>query len=698
MKMLRASDDGMGAELDAIAEGTAMCRAYGIDARHWRRFRLARRVGWTVPRSRCMPSETATPLTARRPAVPAHRGRNLQLPRRSGSPDPGDLATVRRWVEKAEGPTAVDLFCGAGGLSLGLEEAGFTILAGADSDALAMQTHGANVGGLGYTGDLTDPQDFIEHLEAWGISTVDLLVGGVPCQPFSRAGRSKIKDLVRAGVRAQEDPRAELWESFMKVVEHLQPRAVLVENVPDLPSWDDGAVLIGFLESFRALGYSVRAQVLDCFLFGVPQHRARLFIVATRDTGPFAWPEPSGEFTTLRDAIGDLPVVPGGQRSEELRYRPRRPLTAFQRRMRAHMPADEQETVHDHITRSVRDDDLEAFDLLAEGQTYADLPERLRRYRSDIFTDKYKRLAWDELSRTITAHLAKDGYWYIHPEQHRTLSVREAARIQTFPDHVRFAGQPSHRYRQIGNAVPPQMGRELGRALLQALDAPPAEHSAPEAHEARDELLAWHAENSRAIPWRSPLAEPWHVLLGETCLHRVASHRTEELYAALLEIAPTPHRVVADLDAARARIGGLALGERGANILRIAAALVELFDGRVPDTDSGLRMLPSVGDYVAQAVLCFGFRRRAVLIDSSSARIASRMNGRGATRRWQLRLDFHRIAGARGPDAEFNRALLDLGALVCTARDPHCASCPLRSHCATGSLVPVQPRLGEEVV
>ena len=110
--------------------------------------------------------------------------------------------------------------------------------------------------------------------------------------------------------------------------------------------------------------------------------------------------------------------------------------------------------------------------MMRQGDTYADLPANLRRYRSDIFTDKYNRLSWDELSRTITAHIARDGYWYIHPDQHRTLSIREAARIQTFPDWFRFAGEPSHRFRLIGNAVPPLLAEAIGRQLNEALAAP----------------------------------------------------------------------------------------------------------------------------------------------------------------------------------------------------------------------------------
>ncbi len=330
-------------------------------------------------------------------------------------------------MRNAPRPTAIDLFSGAGGLSLGLRDAGFSVLVGADWDPHSVHTHEANIGGLGYVGDLSEPAELISYLDGWGITDVDLVAGGPPCQPFSRAGRSMIRNLVASGSRSAEDPRAELWQGFMVVVSHLRPRAVLVENVPDLPSWDDGSVLMGFYESLKDLGYTVDARVLDGFQYGVPQHRARLFLVGLRDGRTFEWPEPRTDVTTLRDAIGDLPPVPPAQRAERIPYYgvPRSP---FQRKMREGIPARDLTSIHDHITRDIRPDDAEAFALLGEGQTYMDLPMHLRRYRSDIFTDKYKRLVWDEVSRSITAHIAKDGYWYIHPQQHRTLSVREAAR------------------------------------------------------------------------------------------------------------------------------------------------------------------------------------------------------------------------------------------------------------------------------
>jgi DNA (cytosine-5)-methyltransferase 1 len=452
----------------------------------------------------------------RRPAVAHHRGELYDPHPHPDSPDPANLEEVRRWVKGAQGNglTAVDIFAGGGGLSLGLHDAGFTVLVGADNDRHAARTHAGNIAGLTYDGDLGDEDGldtFLSRLDEWGIGRVDLVAGGPPCQPFSRAGTSKIRSLVRDGARHVQDSRAQLWRSFMAVVRHLRPRAVLIENVPDLPSWDDGAVLIGFYEELRAEDYQVDARVLDAFRHGVPQHRARLFIVAIEGRREFEWPHPQGDPPTLGDAIGDLPPVGPAHRQESTKYRGGRrwddghvgePPSRLAQRLRRDMLKSDRDFVWDHITRDIRPDDAVAFRELPQGGTYLDIPEELRRYRSDIFTDKYKRLSWREVSRTITAHIAKDGYWYIHPDQHRTLSIREAARVQTFPDWFRFAGQPTHRLRQIGNAVPPLLGEAIGLQLAIALTMPRSRRRSARDLVFRRDLINWHAQHARRFPWR----------------------------------------------------------------------------------------------------------------------------------------------------------------------------------------------------
>lgn len=626
------------------------------------------------------------------------RGLPVQLTRPVGSPDPVDLEAVRAWVHEGGAPTVVDIFSGAGGLSLGLRDAGFRILVGADHDRLAVETHEGNLGGLGYCGDLGDPTDFLCHLAAWGVDTVDVVAGGPPCQPFSRAGRSKLRDLVESGVRNHRDERADLWTSYIAVVEALRPRAVLMENVPDLAAWDDGAVLIGCLESLRGLGYSVQARILEAADHGVPQFRTRLFLVGFLDGAQFDWPEPlDGPTNTVRGAIGDLPAVRGGQRRETIPYLAT-PFSPLAVRLRRDVGPHERNLVHDHITREVRPDDAEAFALLPEGGTYEDLPPHLQRYRVDIFTDKYKRLDWDGLGRTITAHIAKDGYWYIHPEQHRTLSVREAARIQTFPDWFRFAGEPSHRYRQIGNAVPPLLGEALGGQVRQALEQHvPRQPQRVNRSEAsfRDDLIGWHKTNRRDYPWRHGTNDAWSVFMAEMCLQRTRADQVVGVFEALVRIAPTPGLMVANRARTLEAMRPLGLRWRAEKLVEAAAVIADEFDGVVPDSDRELRLLPGVGDYASQAVLCFGFGRRAVLIDTNTARIVRRIHARDEPyRRWQMRLDLHALAGERGPDAPFNYALLDLGAAVCRAGTPDCGRCPVARHCAIGSGMVDEPPRG----
>ena len=619
----------------------------------------------------------------RRPRVAHHRALPVEPPRHPASPEPADLKAVRRFLEERTRPTAIDLFCGAGGLSLGLERAGFDVIVGADSDPWAVRTHEANLPGLSWCGDLSDPDDFLGALRAWGIESVDLLAGGVPCQPFSRAGSSRIRDLIASGARAPHDSRADLWSSFIRAVEHLQPEAVLVENVPDLPRWDDGAVLIGLYESLRTLGYRVEARVLDGPAHGVPQHRQRLILLGFRGWRRPEWPEPAAVAVTLRDAIGDLPPIPRAQRAERLAYDPRRMGSDFQRRMRQDVTAVDADWITEHVCRDVRVDDLEAFRHLQQGDTYMDIPMRLRRYRSDVFTDKYKRLSWDAPCRSITAHIAKDGYWYIHPDQHRTLSIREAARVQTFPDDFRFAGTPTHRYRQIGNAVPVALGEAVGRAVMHTLRRPRRVQPIRSDRGIRDALIAWHTTDE---PWTAPwrrTADPWQVLLGELALTRARPRDAERIHAALRDLAPTPAALLG-LDSPVERLAAIGLTDRGTSLVALAEQLVVHFDGGVPDDEVDLALLPGVGDYVRRAVLTFAFGRRQVLVDRTTSRIASRVMGHGDRRRFQLRLDLHRLAGAEGPDTAFNTAILALGRSICLPARPLCGSCPLRADCRTG--------------
>ena len=612
----------------------------------------------------------------RRPLARVLRGPVIHPKPRSAVPDPKDLAAVREWVLKAQGPTAIDLFCGAGGLSLGLHNAGFRVLVGADMDPWSVETHSANLGSLGYTGDLSDSHAFLRDMRRWGITKVDLVAGGVPCQPFSRAGRSKIRDLVARGRRPSVDPRAGLWRPFLEIVKGLNPRAVLIENVPDLTVWNDGAALAGICDLLRDLGYRPDARLLNAYEYGVPQHRSRLVIVATRPGTAYNWPD-KGERTTVQDAIGDLPKIGAAQRNDQLVYETPAEPTWLQDRMRLGVPDDEAATIYDHITRDVRPDDAEAFSLMKEGQIYADLPKRLQRYRSDIFDDKYKRLSWKGLSRSITAHIAKDGYWYIHPAQDRTLSVREAARIQTFPDWFRFAGQPSQQYRQIGNAVPPLLAEVVGLPLAAALGQPARRGRPPESSASfRRDLLEWHAGTSTELPWRR-CKDPWQVLMGALCLSRTSAKDANRLFPALCAAVPSPAALVGDASAPSQLISSACR----AKLSDVAQAIVQQSAGVVPESAEGLRSLPHLGEWVVSTVMVYGQHEQSVVLDEGAARVAARLRGDGSQSHWQARVDLRRLSGKSGPDAPYNAAIHDLALLVCRKRSPLCAECPARAYC-----------------
>ncbi|WP_080983950.1 DNA cytosine methyltransferase [Micrococcus luteus] len=430
-------------------------------------------------------------------AVKLERSAPLTLLRHPDAPEDEKFDDWCAAEKDAGRPLAIDLFSGAGGLGAGVEAAGWTVVAAVDHDRAALETHRANFRGQALDIDMSDQaqvKTLIEKLRPIGI---DLVAGGPPCQPFSRAGRAKIRSLVEDGARDEVDARKELWRSFIDVVIALQPRAVLMENVPDMAIGDDLIVIREIADILERDGYIVDYRLLDAWRHGVPQHRKRFILQARRDGAVPTWPSLSADRPTVRDAISDLPSLNDTTGARELPYSGK-PTSNLAKQLRASAEAS---VIHDHMTRPVRADDREAFELMTSSTLYSDLPDHLKRYRSDTFNDKYKRLPWDDLSRTITAHIAKDGYWYIHPSEHRTLTVREAARIQTFPDEFRFAGTRSDAFRQIGNAVPPILGRVVAEMVL-PLDVPRANVGALPAM--RDRLTAWARQQRESTWWLYP--------------------------------------------------------------------------------------------------------------------------------------------------------------------------------------------------
>ena len=367
----------------------------------------------------------------------------------------------------------IDLFCGAGGFSWGWTRAGFRLLAGIDDDAIATRTHESNFresNGLTLNRDLTAlSPSALARLTGRRPRQLLALTGGPPCQGWSRVGRGKLRSLQRRGHSLRADPRNRLYRRFLGFVDYFRPPVCVMENVPGMLSIEGVDVTAAVVKNFAHIGYRCGFALVNARWFGVPQDRRRLIFMAFRRDLPtrlsiseladFAHDFRIGALgittePTLRHAIADLPVVAHGTFEDPCPYTSRlRRVSRFAEIMRA----GGGRVISDHVCRWHNRQDVEAFTLMEQGTLYHELPRRLKRYRDDIFRDKYKRLVWDRPAWTVTAHFEKDVYTHIHPEQPRTISVREAARIQSFPDVYRFVGNVGDRFRQIGNAVPPLM-------------------------------------------------------------------------------------------------------------------------------------------------------------------------------------------------------------------------------------------------
>jgi DNA (cytosine-5)-methyltransferase 1 len=619
------------------------------------------------------------------------RGQALRLARHPEHCETADevVALARRLRRECPGQLiAADLFSGAGGMSLGLEQAGMRVVFGADFDQDALQTHAHHFAGMSVGWDLGDPDRVEEVGNILRAINIDVLAGGPPCQPFSKAGRSGMRYLVQHGLREPHDKRRDLWQSYLEIVRLAQPRAVIMENVPDMALDREMFILRSTVRRLEDWGYSVQERVVDTYRYGVPQFRQRLILVALRGGLEFEWPEESNKKVTLGNAIRDLPPVgpKEGWLSDETRQVWRHyngPRTAFQQEMRAGVPDSHANRVYDHVTRRVRDDDEAAFEHLDTKTKYSELPEELKRYRDDIFDDKYKRLDADDLSRTITAHIAKDGYWYIHPEQNRTLTIREAARIQTFPDHFRFSGPPTAAFKQIGNAVPPSLARAIGGAVSRILREGAA-GVAVSTSRTRHALAVWGRTADEVSPWLKS-GSRWLVVLGDSLLGGESATTVCSLWP-LIEAWSTPQSFVADSE----RVLEIAswLGKDDA-----ARVLSEL--ARTLQDEGGSLDDEHLTDMVARGMLRRSASELAMIVDPEGEEpviantAALRVAGRffQGTERWlKNRNSDGRIAVSRliGFDEESRQAqvaLIELGARLCTPKAPLCGECPLLEWC-----------------
>lgn len=641
---------------------------------------------------------TAKVVSRRTPPFKTVRGPLLRLkPHPDACEDTPELVVLADRLRKEQPGVrlAADLFSGAGGLSLGLDQAGFRTVVAVDHYPEAVETHRHHFPGMSVDWDLGDV-DRIEELAAvLNAINVDLIAGGPPCQPFSKAGRSGIRHAVRNGLRDPHDQRRDLWRSFLEVIRLVLPTAVLMENVPDMALDREMFILRAMVEELEGLGYTVEERVVDTSLYGVPQFRQRLILVALRGARAFTWPAESEQQDRLLNVIGDMPEVEGGYRppgGAEGWIRYDGPQTTYQRSMREGVPIGDEHKLYDHITRPVRPDDEIAFDLMDTDTRYSDLPDEFKRYRDDIFDDKYKRLDENNLSRTITAHIAKDGYWYIHPRQNRTITVREAARIQTFPDWYRFAGPPSAAFKQIGNAVPPLAARRIGEAINAALDeSKPAPLSSQ--HVARV-LADWDAaQSNRAVPWLGATTR-WQVVAAELILDRAVAAAVELVWP-VLAMQPTPEHTLEAReyfeDIARSAV--LAREAKVAKVMALAEWLIE-HPGALDVIEADEMKIPS--DLLPQSVADFATlvvpvadedaSEEPVLATKGIVRVAARYaDTEHVEKRNKLtdgRLAVARMIGGGVTARSAHRALIDIAAGICRPA-PACNRCPLSSTCVS---------------
>lgn len=385
----------------------------------------------------------------------------------------------------------IDLFAGAGGLSEGLSEAGLHCLFANEVMPTYAKTYIRNHASTKVlTSDIrtVDANDIRQEL---GLKKgeLDLIAGGPPCQGFS----------INAPVRSNSDSRNHLFKEYLRFVEAFAPKAILIENVPGLVSFEKGATLHAIIEALAELGYGADVRILGAAYYGVPQMRWRTIIIGFRgkEVPQNAFPSPIfhapirpnftttfdgkqlvklptseslARFTTLKEAIGDLPPLKCGEKGNTIKDYYTEPQCEYQQMMRIGTGG-----VYNHEAPKLSETNLERLKYIKPGGNWTDiphdlLPKGMQKARKSDHTMRYGRVKPDGLASTILTKC--DPHWgaYFHYSQDRSFTVREAARIQSFPDHYIFYGNTAEQFAQVGNAVPPLLAKAIGLSIINILN------------------------------------------------------------------------------------------------------------------------------------------------------------------------------------------------------------------------------------
>ena len=351
----------------------------------------------------------------------------------------------------------IDLFCGCGGLSEGFRLAGYEIVGGVDFNEPAIKTYNQNLtNAKGICCNLLEMNKSMIVDTFGDLQDIDVIIGGPPCQGFSAANRYRIEG---------EDPRNKLFFEFVKFVDLARPKAIVIENVRGIVTSNNGYAKDRIYEIFESRGYSVNHRILNASDYGVPQKRQRNFFVMIRNGEKFDFdsiPKVLQE-VTVEDAIGELYHYEDSKTNEPF-YLTTKPDSVYRKYLRAG-----DNGVSNHEVRYPAEKVQHRISFVPQGGNWQDVPEELwPTDRKNRHSSAYKRLDVNQPSCTIDTGNNHSNYF--HPLYNRIPTVREAARLQSFPDEFIFIGNRSEQYRQVGNAVPPLLAKAIADRLREVIE------------------------------------------------------------------------------------------------------------------------------------------------------------------------------------------------------------------------------------